>query len=96
MPWTMNAREATRAVTNTSSIGRNDLTSFLPNLRREDISVIESGKSGHLMNLTQLFLDHCSFPSGLIIVFRRVDVNKKLFGMVEILEFVKSQPATLH
>ena len=44
MPWTMNAREAARAVTNTSSIGRNDLTSFLPNLRREDISVIESGK----------------------------------------------------
>src|SRR6266478_1825226 len=92
----MNVREAARAATNTSSIGRKDLITFLPNLRREDISVIESGKSGHLIELTQLFLDHCSFQSGLIIVFRRVDVNKKLFGMVEILEFGKSQPATLH
>src|SRR6266850_8515529 len=96
MPYTMNAREPTRAVTNTSSIGRKDLTSFLPSLRREDISVIESGKSGHLINLTQLFLNHCSFPGGLIIVFRRVDVNKKLFGMVETLEFGKGQPPTLH
>ena len=91
----MKAREPARAATNTSSIGRKDLTNFLPNLRRGGISVIESGKSVP-DELTQLFLYYCSLPDRVIIVFRLVDVNKKPFGLVEILEVSKSQPAGLN
>src|SRR5687767_4145053 len=82
----MNESEPATASPITSTIGRKDLTSLLPNLRRGGMRNFDRGP----------LLRSPEDTDDAIIVFRRVDVNKKPFRLIQFRDLDEVDPARVN